>query len=120
MKKLLFLVPLFLVVVHTWALPLYEPFNYTPGSNLAGQSLGTNLWELIGSNFPNGPQPTNVTGNLSYANMPPPSGNSVQVVPGTNMAARLNIGASVTSGRIYYSMLLKITDISAVSTAAAD
>src|SRR5258705_4314980 len=79
-----------------------------------------NIWDLIGSSFPLGPQPTNVAGNLSYANLPPRTGNSVSIVPGTNMSGRLNLNATVTSGRAYYSCILKITDISAVLTTASD
>src|SRR5207253_7024491 len=105
MKKLLPLLPSLLIALGaSGSLPLYEPIAdqtanggtaYAVGDNLAGQINSTNangtmnIWNLIGSTFPGG-QPTNAAGNLSYPNLPPPTGNSVEVLPIASMSGRLN------------------------------
>ncbi|MDB6122213.1 MAG: hypothetical protein JWQ71_1206 [Pedosphaera sp.] len=130
MKKLLILLQLsFLLHQATAALPFFDPFanatatggsSYTPGTPLAGQNVSGNAWNSLGGNFP-GIEPMIVAGNLSYSNMPSGSGNSVSFAPSATMSARLNFNATVTTGgRAYYSFLLKITDISAVPTTAAN
>jgi Immunoglobulin I-set domain/Immunoglobulin domain len=130
MKKLLILLQLsFLLHQASAALPFFDPFAnatasgggaYPPGTPLAGQSVSGNTWNSLGGNFP-GIEPMIVAGNLSYSNMPSGSGNSVSFAPSSTMSARLNFNATVTTGgRAYYSFLLKITDISAVPTTAAN
>jgi len=131
MKRFLFLPALLLLVYRTMAgLPFYEPFadrtasggtDYAIGTVLATNADGLgDIWNSLGSNFP-GPQPTNVAGNLSYTNLPPSSGHSVNFVPAANQSARLNFGATIpNSTRAYYSYLLKITDLTAVPTTAAN
>lgn len=110
-------------------LPFHEPFTdesgeggtaYTVGDGLAGQTnrFGEG-WALVGSNNSEGAQPVIAAGNLSYPGLPASIGNSVSVVPSVGMTARLAISATATTD-MYYSLLLKITDVSAVPTTAAN
>jgi arylsulfatase A-like enzyme len=63
-----------------------------------------------------------ISGGLSHPELPIGTGNSILVVPGSGQAARvtLNIASRVTNTPIYYSLLLKITDFSAVPFTAAN
>jgi hypothetical protein len=106
-------------------LPFYEPFadesaeggtSYAVDDGLAGQTnrFGEG-WGLVGSNNSGGAQPVIAAGNLSYTGLPASTGNSVAVVPSVGMTARLAVSATATTD-MYYSLLLKITDVSAVPT----
>jgi hypothetical protein len=56
-------------------------------------------------------------GNLTYPNLPPPTGNSVAFYSVQGRGARLNLNGVITSAnKAYYSYILKITDISNVPT----
>ncbi len=114
------------------ALPVYEPFadvsaqggtTYAIGSNLYGQTnYPTGRWNGVGISGFSGVLPTINSGNLSYTGLPASTGNSVLVQPSLGGGARLNltnnIGPSFSS--IYYSFLLKITDLTAVGTTNAN
>ncbi len=129
MKRVLLL--LFLVACRcASALPTYEPFadatavtggtSYAVGSALANQTNALlQGWGSLGGNFP-GPQPTIVSGNLSYPGLPTSQGNSVSFVAATNMGARLDLQTNGSSGTFYYSLILQITDISSVPTTNAN
>lgn len=118
-----------LAVNHAFALPDFDPFadvsssggsSYPVGSPLAGQTDSAgHAWNLLGSNNTNGTQPMIVGGNLSYSNFPAATGNSISLVPSAGMSARLTLSSTAITAA-YYSFLLKVTDISTVSTNAAN
>jgi arylsulfatase A-like enzyme len=110
-------------------LPYFDPFatqdenggtSYAIGSALAGQTNAGNFWVSIGSANATTVEPLISEGNLSYSNLPTPTGNSISFFSSAGKSARLNLNALVNSGRIYYSFVLKITDISSVSANATD
>ncbi len=119
MKKLLILL-LASACTASFALPLaYEPFNYplTP-TNLVGHSTTDGLtWSQAGPTTGGTNVPSIVSGSLSYPGLAAGYGNSAQFggVDSAGMAARLSLPSLVNSGSIYYSCLLKITDITGLS-----
>jgi arylsulfatase A-like enzyme len=111
------------------ALPFVDSFvsmtgssgtSYAVGSPLAGQTNAGNFWVSIGSNNQTPIEPVIAAGNLSYPGLPPSAGNSLAFFSTAGKSARLNLHGAVTNGRAFYSFILKITDISAVGTAASD
>ncbi len=85
------------------ALPYNEPFNYTPGTALGASQMWT--IDNTGDNI------LAVSGNLSYTGITS-TGNSVSFV-GTGAEARTPL-TPTTSGTIYASFIINITDISNV------
>jgi hypothetical protein len=82
------------------ALPFYDGFAYTAGSNLAGNG---NWLAASGS----GTIKVNAV-NLTYASLQSSVGNNVAVIPGSS-AARTYVGfTSQTSGSVCFSFLFKI------------
>ncbi|MGZ4987776.1 MAG: hypothetical protein ACXWBP_07040, partial [Limisphaerales bacterium] len=72
-------------------------------SNFAGASVSGN--------------PIITNGNLTYPGLPASAGNSLYVPPATGNMGRMSFNFPVVStGQCYYSFLLKLTDISAVSS----
>jgi hypothetical protein len=112
-------------------LPFSEPFidqsaeggsSYAIGAALPGQfNRFGETWEVVNSNSSDS-EPMITAGNLSYPNLPAPSGNSVLITPAssgfTGRSGRLSLGGSFSS--MYYSFSLKITDVTAVPTSAAN
>jgi arylsulfatase A-like enzyme len=103
------------------ALPNFDPFAGAAGSLIDQSDSSGNVWQGVGTQFA-GAQPLVVSNGLSYANLPAATGNSVAFEPSSGQAARvsLNLAARLTNAPLYYSLLLKITDLSAVPTTAAD
>jgi hypothetical protein len=115
-----------------FALPSFDPFAnatgsggtaYTVGSPLAPNTStniegGLNNWVLTGSTFTStNPQPVIVAGNLSYSGLPASTGNSVSNTPpasGSGGGARFGLNLAAPPSIVYYSFILKVTDISAV------
>lgn len=116
MKKTLFCVALGFVGISVSAATFYEPFNYDPlvVTNLIGQTNPDGItWTMGGSNSLN--QPTIMAGNLDYPGLSPSSGNSIKF-GGNGMSARFPFAGGVNSGTLYYSFILKVTDITGIST----
>src|SRR5437773_2543121 len=95
MKKLLFILPLCLVSqsVFSGNLPFSDPFAYTAGNNLIGQS-NPNLfsaWYARSITGSGGNQPTILVGNLDHTNLPPSTSNSVSFFAGPNHTACLDL-----------------------------
>ncbi len=91
------------------ALPYYESFNYTSGSNLNGQGNWTGAAAtpddaLISS------------GNLSYTGLLSSTGNSVTI--GSNGFDPQQTVTNQTSGVIYSSFIFKVTDLATLTDAA--
>ncbi len=110
------------------ALPVYEPFadvtafggtSYTVTSNLWAQTnYPTGRWQGLGTSGFSGVTPVIAAGNLTYPGLLASTGNSVSFQPSSGGGARLNLTNNMggNPSSIYYSFLLKITDLSAVST----
>lgn len=86
-------------------LPVYESFNYTVPGALQTQAGYTALNTGDDINI--------VAGNLSYTNLPTPTGNKINFA-GPGIDAKYDI-TSVSADTIYYSFLVKINDISVVT-----
>lgn len=123
MKRFLSLLLLFAFVVMARAdLVSYEPFDYALSNAITGTNLvgNTNVdgryWSLAGvstSGFSN--QPSFFPGSFSYPGLPDPRGNSVKFGGNNNMAARYSLLNPVTTGSLYYSFILRVTDITGLS-----
>ena len=120
----------FLADKNAFAFPYYDSFSdktaaggssCSAGSKLATQNDGAGaVWNSVGGNFP-GAEPMIASGSLSYPNLPSSIGNSVTFVPAASMGDRLNFNGTIPyTNRAYYSYTLKITDLSAVPTTAAN
>src|SRR6266567_8297453 len=131
MKKFLILPGLCFAIQNALALPIFEPFadatanggtGYTVGSALSANALtAVSTWNTIGANNNNPIEPTIAAGNLTYPNLPPPTGNSVAFYSAAAKGARLNLAGVITSAnKAYYSYVLQITDISNVPTYATN
>ena len=88
------------------SLPHYESFDYTVAADLGDQ---TN-WE----NFSGSTNPIDiVSGSLSYSGFEASTGNSINMVGGA-IDSRILFN-EVTSGEVYASFLIKVTDISSIT-----
>jgi hypothetical protein len=131
MKKIVLLLSLILPLDHVSALPIFEPFadatasggsSYNVGGALTNQINQTlfSAWYPRGVNF-GSTQPLIVSGNLSYLGLPSSTGNSVSFVPASSQNTCLDLNLpSNQSTPVYASFLLKITDLTAVATTAAN
>lgn len=119
--KNLFVALSFLFALNPVFAATYDPFAGPPGSNLATQTDSNgNVWNLFAS-AQTGAEPVLSAGSLSYPNLSSSSGNSVTITAGNGRGDRAAFAATaVTSGTVYYSFILQVTDISSVSTAAAN
>ncbi len=99
------------------ALPNFDPFAGAAGSLIGQSDSSGNVWQGVGTEFA-GAQPLVVSNSLSHPNLPAATGNSVAFVPSSGQAARvsLNLAARLTNSPVYYSLLLQLTDLSAVPT----
>jgi hypothetical protein len=117
------------------ALPNFDPFadatgtpggtSYAVGAPLAPNTStnlggGANIWVGVNTNVVStNPQPVIVSGNLSYPGLPSSTGNSVSNTPpasGTGGSARVGLNLTAAPTLVYYSFILKVTDLSAVPT----
>lgn len=96
----------------------FEPFapavtTYAPGANLIGQTdAGGQGWTQAG---PAGVQPVIQSGSLSIGGLAGPSGNSVKF-GGMGTSARFVPGTNVSSGTWFFSLIVKLTDISTLNS----
>ena len=126
MKTPLALILVCMFTASVYALPDYEPFadatasggtSYTVGAALLGQTdAGGQTWVQNGALT--GPQPTILSGSLSYTGLPTSQGNSVSFAGGSGAAGgdRLPLSAAVTSGTVYYSFLMDVTSLGTLPT----
>ena len=87
-------------------LPLYESFDYTASETLASQANWTN-------NF-SGDDVLIESGSLSYTGLPSSVGNSISF-DGSGADPSIDF-ASTSSGKIYASFILKVTDLSSMDS----
>lgn len=108
MKKIYTLIAIFAVMFAANAqttLPVYEPFDYPTGAYLHHQAGYTG--------FNGGDSIVIVSGSLQYPDLPASIGNKINFV-GAGMETRYDI-ETVNSDTVYYSFLITINDISAVT-----
>jgi arylsulfatase A-like enzyme len=98
-------------------LPNFDPFPGAAGTLIGQTDSSGNVWQGVGTQFA-GAQPTVVSNSFFYTNLPEATGNSVSFVASSGQAARvtLNLSSRLTNSPLYYSFLLKVTDLSAVPT----
>src|SRR5215204_5563224 len=103
------------------ALPNFDPFTGPVGSLIGQSDSDGNVWQGVGTQFA-GAQPLVITNSLAHPNLPAATGNSVSFVPSSGQAARvtLNLSSRLTNSPIYYSLLLKITDLTSIPTTDAN
>ncbi len=100
-----------------YPLPFYEPFAYTNGSTLAGQANAIGIeWDEVGTGTA-GPSIAVVSNSLGIAGLQASAGNSIQF-GGQAKSARFSFpaGTAVSSGALYYSYILKVTDTNGLTT----
>ena len=96
--------------------PYYEPFNDLSGTTLAGQSNPIGIkWDEVGTSTAGNSIQVS-TGNLTTTNLVASIGNSIRF-GGLAKSVRLSFpsGTTQTSGTLYYSYLLKATDLTGLS-----
>ncbi len=118
--------------------PEYEPFSdatdsggtsYTPGETLAGQSRAPNPGEAVQSWWEYGPsisggttatnQPVIASGDLSYPGLFSEVDGRSAAFGGNGDSALMNLttpSAGITSGTVYYSFVVQLTDLSNLDT----
>lgn len=86
-----------------------DQFDYTPvGSPLSGHDG----WGIV-TNVGGSPDPTIASGSLSHPDRLPNAGNSVELTGvGDSGSSKLNFATTRTTGTVYYSMLVEVSDIS--------
>jgi hypothetical protein len=100
------------------ALPDYEPFAdatgsggtaYSAGSPLVGQTSAQGLtWFQAGASAPTS---AIQSGSLAVSGLASAGGNSVLMVPQSNVASRFGLDQIVTGGSLYYSLALNVAAI---------
>lgn len=102
------------------AADVHDPFDYPQGSSLGGQGPTT---EPIWTKGSSGNDATIGSESLPIAGLPPSAGLSVNL-SGLNTSnavvdriALSGGGGAVTTGTVYYSLALKVTDMTGLSTA---
>jgi len=91
-----------------------EPFNYTPGENLIGQTNSDGgYWEQAGNDATLANQPVIVANSINYPGLTNATGNKVQLggvtLPG-GLAARYVLPTPAGSGTLYASFIFQIDD----------
>lgn len=100
-----------------YPMPYSEPFNYTAGTNLGGQTNADYIiWYDIGT-AQAGNYVTNLAGNLTIPGLLAPLGNSIKLA-GIGKSARFSFtpGTAITNGTLYYSYALKPTSLGTLDT----
>ena len=113
-------------------MPLFDPFADATASGGTSYAVGSTLtnqfnpalfipWYSRGGNFGT-TTPLIASGSLSYAGLPASTGNSASFSPAASTSAcqDLNLPSGGQPAMVFCSYLLKITDISAVPTTAAN
>jgi len=113
MKRNLLCLVLNLVATSALAWPDYEPFNYTSGVNLVGQTNPDGLtWTAAG---PPGSNVVVQAGNLTVPGLASPIGNQILFYGATGPSARFPIGPTTNQGTVFFSFALRVADLSGLS-----
>lgn len=131
MKRCLLLGCWFFSLASALAGFVFEPFAdasgrggtaYPVGGFLFGQANHQgNVWHAL-TNTPTPPAtglPRISAGNLTYPGLPASSGNHLFIPSATGVMGRLSLDFTTTTGAVYFSFLLKVTDVSALDTSGA-
>ena len=97
---------------------LYEGFDYPPSVQLAGQTNPQTgqPWMYVGTGAAGtSADLTTSSGNLSYAGFPESTGASVITNRSQTGVSRIPLPAGVTSGTVYYSMLVRVNDMTGLT-----
>ena len=92
---------------------------YTPGSFLFGQMNAQGCAWYALTNTPAPPAtglPVISPGSLSYPGLPASGGNCVYIPSAPGVMGRLTLNFIATNGTVYYSFLLKVTDLSGLDS----
>jgi len=94
---------------------LYEPFEYNAGAALSGQTdthvTPSQTWNFVGG--AGTVDPTIGSGSLSNPNLPASSGNMAVLSSAQTASSRIALPSAVTSGTLYYSLLLNVPSFGA-------
>ena len=102
-------------VQSSFAQIVYEPFAYPAGPLDMRVNPGNGLpWDAMADQT-HADDMLVVGPNLSYPDLEPSTGGSV-TFGGVGKSQRLSLGSSISSGTIYYSLLLNVTSLSGVMT----
>jgi hypothetical protein len=93
-----------------------DDFDYSPvGSPLSGHDG----WGIV-TNAAGSPDPTIASGSLSHPDRLPNAGNSAQLTgTGASGSSKLPLSMTGSTGRVYYSMLVNVSNISNLTDTAA-
>jgi hypothetical protein len=93
-----------------------DEFDYSPvGSPLSGHDG----WGIV-TNMAGSPDPTIANGSLSHPDRPPNVGNSAQLTgTGASGSSKLPLSMTVSTGRVYYSMLVNVSNITGLTDTGA-
>jgi len=103
------------------AYPVGATFANTNKSFPALMNATGGPWYGVSNTYPTLPPgiPTITNGSLSYAGLPASTGNSVYIPPLTGVMGRMTLPFQITNGQVYYSFLLKVVDVSSLSTSSS-
>jgi hypothetical protein len=98
---------------------LYDGFDYPSGVALSGQTNNNVTppltWAFVGGTGSNTADPKTTAGSLSYSGLPDSVGNSILTDRSQSGVSRLALPSALTSGTVYYSMLVKVIDITGLT-----
>lgn len=101
---------------------IYDPFDYAAGQRLKDQTNPNvdppQTWAYVGTGAPVGTlDPTIGDGSLAYPDFAPSSGNSVLTDRTQSGSSRINLPSPtpIASGRVYYSMLVRVNDMAGLT-----
>jgi hypothetical protein len=110
-----------LVLVCAWPASgalLFDSFDYPSGAALSGQTDNhvdpALTWAYVGTGA-NSADPKIGSGSLSYPGLPASAGNSVVTDRTQSGVSRIALPSAQTSGTVYYSMLVKVNDITGLT-----
>jgi len=97
---------------------LYDGFDYAGGVALSGQT-NNNVsppltWAYVGTGA-NSADPKTTTGSLSYTGLPASVGNSILTDRTQSGVSRIALPFAQTAGTVYYSMIVKVNDITGLT-----
>jgi hypothetical protein len=97
---------------------LYDGFDYPSGAALSGQTNNNvspaQTWAYVGTGT-NSADPKTTTGSLTYAGLPASVGNSIVTDRTQSGVSRIALPSALTSGTVYYSMIVKVNDITGLT-----
>jgi arylsulfatase A-like enzyme len=131
LSRILFVVLALLGTFEVGASVLFEPFanaidksgsRYAAGAPLVQQvNAAGSVWYSI-RNIPNPSalgSPVIVPESLSYPGLPASTGGSVKISPSAGIMGRLSLDFRTVTGSVYFSFLLKVSDLSGLDESGA-